>query len=695
MWLVGIDVGGTFTDLVLTNSTTNLTSTHKVSSTPDDIALGILTGLTELCARADVLPHQVDHIYHGTTVATNAALQYRGARAGMITTEGFRDIIHIGRHQRPQHYSIQQDIPWQSRPLVERRFRKTVRERLIPPNGDILVPLDAAEVEHVADELVKGGVEAIAICFLFSYLNPAHEKRAAEIIKSSFPSLFVTCSHEVTGQYREFERFTTTAMNAFIGPLVRNYVQDLEQRLHAAGFQARLHIMCSSGGVAPPAMVCDLPVLTLMSGLAAGILGGAWIGRQTRHADLITLDIGGTSADIGVITNGEFTEASARESIVADYPILSPMIDIHTIGAGGGSIARVDLAGAFKVGPQSAGAVPGPAAYGRGGALPTVTDAHVVLGTLDRDSFLAGAMQLDAARSQAVIAELAAKLDMDELSAAAGVVTLINANMANAIRARTIQKGIDPRGYALLAAGGAGPLHAVDVARMLQIPTVIVPSFPGIASAMGLLTTDLKYDRVRTSLQRLSQVDLDRINADLEHMRSELSARYQLDGIEAQFVTYRSAADVRYVGQGYELRVPLPDHRIGDGDIAHLRSLFDDLHAREYGHAFPASDLEIVNVRVSGVGEVPKIKPREIDRGGTLEQAWIKSAPVTFRVGQNLETVETAFYQREFLPVGATILGPAVILQMDATTVLPPQSRATCHSSGSLLIDCLALEHAS
>ena len=508
MKLIGVDVGGTFTDLVLTDTETQQMDIHKLASTPDDPSVAVIRGINEICEHTNIKPEQIRHVFHGTTVATNAALQYKGAVSGMITTEGFRDIIHIGRHQRPQHYSIQQDIPWQSKPLVKRRHRLTVKERLVPPKGEVQTPLDEEQLKKAALKLKEAGVEAIAICFLFSYLNPAHELQAKDIVQELCPDIFITTSHEVSPQYREFERFTTASMNAFIGPLVRDYVNNLENRLQDDGVEGELHIMRSNGGVATAQSIAESPVSTLMSGLAAGVLGGAWVGKLAGRENVITLDIGGTSADIGVVTNGQFLEASARDTYVAGYPIMIPMIDLYTIGAGGGSIAFLDNAGAFKVGPESAGAVPGPAAYDKGGQQATVTDANVVLGRLDKDNFLGGAMALNAEAATNVVQSLANNLNLPLLEAAEGVIALLNANMAHAIRARTVQKGIDPREYSLIASGGAGPLHGVEVARQLDIPEVIVPPYPGINSAMGLLTTDLKYDAIRTALQLATNIDL-------------------------------------------------------------------------------------------------------------------------------------------------------------------------------------------
>ena len=342
MQLIGVDVGGTFTDIVFTDTDANRTIIHKVPTTPGDPSDGVMTGLAELCERNGIDRGAIDHVLHGTTIATNAVLEYNGARTGMVTTKGYRDILHIGRHQRPQHYSIMQEIPWQDRPLVRRRHRKTVAERLVPPRGEVEVPLDEDGVRQAARALKREAVEAIAVCFLFSYIDPRHEERAAEIIREEYPEAFVTTSSSISPQFREFERFTTAAMNAFIGPKVRTYVTRLADRITEAGFSADLHIMGSNGGVATAQMVSDRPVFTLLSGPAAGVLGGAWCGALSGRDDLITFDIGGTSADIGIVSGGRFGEATARDTWIAGYPLVVPMIDIHTIGAGGGSIAHRD-----------------------------------------------------------------------------------------------------------------------------------------------------------------------------------------------------------------------------------------------------------------------------------------------------------------------------------------------------------------
>ncbi len=405
MKTIGVDVGGTFTDIVLCDMERHEVAIHKVATTPDDPSRGVMQGVLEICSANKVPPRDISYLFHGTTIATNAILEHKGARCGLVTNEGFRDIIHIARHQRVEHYSIMQELPWQNRPLVRRQHRKVVKGRLIPPHGEELEPLDEDGVRRAAAELRQEGVEAVAVCFLFSYLNPAHEDRARAILAEELPGVFVTTSASVAPQFREFERFTTASLSAFIGPKVSRYVAQLGRSMRRAGIDGELRIMASNGGVATPAMVAEKPALTLLSGLAAGVLGGGWVGALARRDRLITFDIGGTSADIGIVVGGRFVETDARSTSIAGFPLLVPMIDVHTIGAGGGSVAHVDRGGAFRVGPRSAGAVPGPAAYGLGGTEPTVTDANVVLGRLAPEDFLGGGMKLDPAAAHGAVVD--------------------------------------------------------------------------------------------------------------------------------------------------------------------------------------------------------------------------------------------------------------------------------------------------
>ncbi len=670
MIALGVDVGGTFTDLVLADLDQRKVTIHKTPSTPSNPALGFVNGLKAICALAGIEPRQIDSVFHGTTVGTNAMLTHGGAVTGMITNDGFRDVLHIGRHQRPQHYSIMQDLPWQSRPLIRRRFRKTVAGRL-DATGAELVPLDEGAVAAMARELGLAGVEAILVGFLFSYVNPTHERRAAQIVRDILPDVFVTTSAEVSPQFREFERFTTGAMSAFIGPKVRRYISELQDELHALGVTGAFRIMTSSGGLATPEMIAERPATTLLSGLVAGVRGGAWVGEHAGTNQLITLDIGGTSADIGIVRDGRLSEADARSASIAGFPVMLPMIDIHTIGAGGGSIAYLDRGHAFRVGPESAGADPGPAAYGKGGTLPTVTDANLVLGRLAATNFLGGQITLDAEAATRVIGKLAAELGRTPDETAEGALTVLNSNMANAIRSRTVQKGIDPRDFTLCGFGGAGPLHAAEVAGMLGVRHVLIPPHPGITSAIGLLTADLEYHALRTAFAVKGALDRGRLQGLFSDMESELSGIFANDGVPVARTRMLRQGDLRYVGQGYELKIDFPAGEITEDALEQVWAAFHDRHRAEYGHAFEASPIEIVTVKVRGIGEVEKlgepsaytgaVQPQEIGRGRCV-----------FRVSDVLQTFDTPYLDRRSLPVGQDMHGPAILLQTDTTTVVPP-----------------------
>jgi N-methylhydantoinase A len=685
MKLIGVDIGGTFTDLILADIEQQQTWIHKVPTTVHDPSIGMVEGIQAICQMANVSPEDINHFLHGTTVATNALLTHEGARVGMITTKGYRDIVHIGRHQRPQHYSIMQDIPWQARPLVMRRDRHVVTERL-GPKGEVLTELSETEAQEAIAALKEKGVEAIAVCFLNSYINDSHEAKVAAMVKEMYPEAFVTTSTSIFPQFREFERFTTALINAFVGPKVKSYVDQLWQRLTALAGEIDLHIMRSNGGVATAEVAAQEPVTLLLSGLAAGVLGGAATGNQSGRQKLITFDMGGTSTDIGIVTEQGFVEATARDTWIAGYPVLVPMIDVHTIGAGGGSIAYVDAGNAFRVGPKSAGAVPGPACYGKGGLQATVSDANVVLNRIDPDHFLGGEMSIYPDNAFKVMQELADRLGLDIYEAAAGVITIVNNNMANAIRSRTIQKGHDPRQFALVALGGAGPLHAVEVAQSMGIPEVIVPRYPGITSAMGLLTTDLKYDLIQNEFLLSSEPNLDRFKQDVRSLEAQVCEQLRSDGFHEDEMTLERFADCRYVGQGYELRVSIPAGELDEEALGQVWQQFHDRHTVEYGHAFPQNPVELVTLRVTGKGPMPKLSELPTPSAGDLEQAWLKTTETYFRVNGQLEKYTTNFFERDRLPIHAQIEGPAVIFQKDTTTLLPPHTRAIVQSNGNLLV---------
>ena len=682
MKLAGVDVGGTFTDVIVVDTDSKAVKIHKVPSTPDDASEGLIDGLRS--AGDDSMG--VEFLAHGTTIATNSLLQYDGAQVGMITTRGYRDVLHIARHQRPLHYSIQMEVPWQDRALIKRRHRKVVTERL-GPKGEVVTPLEEEEVATAARELKEAGVSSIVIGFLNSYRNPEHEERARSIVEEVYPGAFVTTSSSLFPQFREYERFTSAAINGFVGLKVRNYLVHLRERMQDQGVKAELRLMRSNGGVATEEFAARYPATLLLSGPAAGVLAGAHIGNACGRDRLITFDMGGTSADIGIVTPRGISEATARDTWIAGYPVLIPMIDVHTVGAGGGSVAYTDPGGAFRVGPRSAGARPGPASYGLGGTEPTVTDANLVLGRLRADHFLGGAMQVKRDLAENAVAQLGSRLGLSTLDAAAGIITLVNHNMANAVRSRTIQKGHDPRQFTLVAFGGAGPLHAADLARSLGVPEVIVPNYPGITSAMGLLTTDLKYDLIQNEFMLDGDADLDRLNRDFKRLDAEARAQLQRDGVPEASVQILHAADCRYVGQGYELRVPMPTTELTAGGIKKFWDDFNRLHEDEYGHAFPGNPIELVNIRVVAPGRLPKMSEVPPPSGGNLEDAQLDTADVYFAGEDGKQKAHRSqFYERTRLPVGAKIEGPAVLLQVDSTTLVPPGATAEVLKTGDLLI---------
>lgn len=689
---VGVDVGGTFTDLVLERvepGGARRVVTHKVSSTVADQSLGVVQGVVELCARAGVQPAQIDTLFHGTTVATNIVIERDGAEVGMITTRGFRDILHMGRHKRPHNFSLQFDVPWQSAPLIKRRNRIVVDERILPPDGRIETPLDEGQVRAAAELFAQRGLDAVVVGFLFSFLNPDHELRAAEIVREVMPDAFVCASSEVVNTIREYERFSTAAMNAYIGPRTKRYLDNLQNRLRAAGVTAPVRIMQSNGGVSTVEQACRNPVGLLLSGPAGGVIGGRWTGDSCGSRDIITIDIGGTSADISVIRDGQLTIKNPRDTEVAHMPVLVPMIDIDAIGAGGGSIAYVDSGGAFRVGPKSAGAEPGPACYGRGGTHPTVTDAQVVLGRLDPEHFLGGGLAIDAALSeQAIRTHLAEPLGMSVKDAALGVLKIINNNMSLAIASNSVARGIDPRNYSLMAFGGAGPLHGVALGQMIAARDVISPLHPGITAAMGLLVTEPRYEYTQSSLtilQTAGTADLQAVNAAFDRLQAEAEAQLTADGIPPERRRYERMAECRYVGQGFELRVAVPDGPFTALSAQDMARRFFAVHRMEYGHAFEDQAVQLVTLRVIGSSTSDTLALPVLEKGGRRNpsEAALYARPTTFDDGQ---TVQTPRFDRMKLKADDVVAGPAVIVQQNSTTIVPPGFAATVTRLGDLII---------
>ncbi|MEC8729160.1 MAG: hydantoinase/oxoprolinase family protein [Candidatus Puniceispirillales bacterium] len=689
---VGVDVGGTFTDIILENhdADKNEVTVTKVSSTPHDQSEGVVKGVLQVCELAGVSPGDIDMLYHGTTVATNMVIERDGAEVGMLTTRGFRDILHMARHKRPHNFSLQYEVPWQSKPLVKRRNRIPITERLMPPTGEVETPLNEDEVRAAAELFKKRGINSIVIAFLFSFLNNDHEMRAKEIVSSIHPDAYIYTSSEVVNVIREYERFSSTAMNAYIGPKTARYLSNLENRLKKEGINSQVRIMQSNGGISTIENSSDRPIGLLLSGPAGGVIGARSTGEHNDISNIITIDIGGTSADISVIQDGDLRIKNPRDTEVASLPVLVPMLDIDAIGAGGGSIAYVDEGGAFRVGPKSAGAVPGPACYGNGGEHPTVTDAQVVLGRLDQEQFLGGDIVIKPELAEkAIKTHIADPLGMSVTEAALGILKIINNNMALAINSNSVAKGIDPRGFTLMGFGGAGPLHAVALAEMISAKNIISPSQPGITAALGLLVSDLKYEYTRSVLIPLNQAsdsDLEQINQIVEDLKTEADQQLDQDNVPKDKRQYEYIMECRYLGQGFELRAKMPSEPLTTKNVQVVIDNFYDVHKQQYGHAFKDQITEAITVRVVASADVEKLQLNKLEKGGSKnpEYAHLYNRDTVF---DDNKAVSTPRYDRGKLKSGDTISGPAVVTQHNSTTIIPPDYTATILEVGDILIE--------
>lgn len=684
---IGVDVGGTNTDLVL--ECKNGIFFHKVPSTPKDQSIGVIDGIEQICKIGGITKEDVELIAHGTTVATNITIEHNGAEVGFITSKGFRDILHIGRHKRPMNFSLHFDVPWQSHPLAKRRNRIAVAGRIRPPSGEEETPLSEQEVREACRLFKKRGIKSVAIGFMFSFLNDAHEKRAKEIVIEEMPDAYITLSSEVANVIREYERFSTTAMNAFVGPKTSLYLRNLEAKVRGAGFPAKVRVIQSNGGISTIDGCSKKPIGILMSGPAGGVIGGISEAHIAKTPNVITIDIGGTSADISTIPGGKFRIMNPRDTFVAGHAVMTPMIDMITIGAGGGSIAYIDEAGGFNVGPRSAGADPGPACYNRGGTEPTVTDAQVVLGRMDADKFLGGDLPLFPELAHKAIKEkIADKLGISVVEAALGILKVVNSNMALAIRSNSIARGLDPRDFSLMPFGGAGPFHGVALAEAVAARDVLVPLAPGITAAMGLLSTDIQYEHTRsviTPLFHAKQADLDRVNAVVKDLVKAGSIDLDGDNVPKSERHFEVIAECRYHGQGFELRVPMPE---GGLKLANRKALIDAFHKQhktDYGYAFDDSLVELYNVRVIARTKVRHLKLPKLKKGSAaqLKQALLYARPTVFDDGKKANTPR---YDRTRLGAGVTVPGPAILIQHNSTTLVPPGYAAKVMEYGALRV---------
>ncbi|MFK7958085.1 MAG: hydantoinase/oxoprolinase family protein [Lysobacterales bacterium] len=692
MLRAAVDIGGTFTDLVLWDDQTGRSTIHKLPSTPEDPSEAGAQGLSELVAKAGHNLSDLKFLCHGTTVATNILLEKTGATVGMITTEGFRDILHIGRKNRPHNFSHSQEVPRQSQPLVKRRHRLPVAERVSGADGTISRPLDEDGVRQAAIQLREQGVDAVAVCCLMSFINPQHEQRIAEIVAEEHPHAFLSISHEVTPLYREYERFSTTALNAYVGPKTANYLDRFAATLKAQGAITDLNLMTSAGGIVPADQAREHPVSLLLSGPVGALILGIEVGRQVGHPSVITLDVGGTSADIGVAPDGALRMKHLLDTQVGDYDAMVPMIDIATIGAGGGSIAFVDDGDMFQVGPRSAGASPGPACYGHGGTEATVTDAMVTLGWFRPNALSGAGLTIDPERAaDAVTDSIANPLDMNLHNAAAGIFQIAVSAMVEAIRVNSVSKGYDPRDFVLVAEGGAGAAFAAEAAKELSIPRVIVPPSPGVGAAAGLLCTDTRFEHRRTLWQILDDSFDDAAHQRLITTFATLKSRAldQLDraGTDPTNQQLVMQADCRYLGQGYELTVEVPDPTTDDWATT-VSEAFHDAHERSYTRRFTEKPVMVVNIGVVGIG---KVTPPSVDRAEPGDEqpagdALLATQPAYFFHNGTAKAYDTGYFQRNRLTSGNCIKGPAIVEQTDTTTVVPPDWLATVDPFGNLVM---------
>ncbi len=674
MIVVGIDVGGTFTDVTAVDGETGAVRVTKVPSTPSDEGRAVLKGLGELA----VAGARVRRIVHGTTVGTNAILQQRGARVALVTTAGFRDLIEIGRTKRniPALFNPTFVRPT---PPVPRPLRFEVEERILH-DGSVRRPLDEAAVRRLAVPMAQQEPEAVAVCLLHSYANPAHERQLAALLRETFPRVPVSCSSEVVPEYREFERFSTTVLNAYIQPLMERYLEALERELVGSGYRTGVLTIGSSGGVLTAETARRLPIKTVFSGPAGGVSQAVFIGRQVRLKDLITYDMGGTSTDVCLVRN--LSPVITTDNLIAAFPVKTPQVDIKSVGAGGGSIAWVDVDGSLQVGPHSAAADPGPASYGLGGREATVTDANLLLGRISASRPLGGTIRLDPGLAREAIARVAARLPgLDLHRLAEGIVRIAVARMTSSIREITIQRGHDPRDFTLVAFGGAGPMHAIPVAEELGIARILVPRYPGNFSALGLLASDIKHDLVRTRLGRLAEVGVGALRATFNEMKADAAARLAEEGFESSGMRFDCSLDLRYLGQAFELGVPVDPETMASQGI--VRD-FHHRHLEMYGYADEAGEVEVVNLRLTAFGLVPKPElPSYQSDTVTLDEAQIEERSVYFTDG----FLSCPVFQRERLPAGAVVNGPAIVEEFGATVVLFPGWQASLDPWGNLLLD--------
>jgi len=677
-WTIGVDVGGTFTDFTARHDETGHAFVHKRPSTPSNPAEAILGGLGELCKASGIPQGEIARLCHGTTVATNALIQSKGGKVALIVTKGFRDLLEIGRQVRPLIYDFQVDHP----PALVPRPRRFEANERVTSEGEVLTVLDDAEIARLIEDVRAADVDAVAVCLLFSFARPDHEQRIGAALRAAFPGLYVSLSHEVQPEFREYERLSTSVLNAYLQPVMADYLTMLETHLHDVAERARLGVNQSSGGLISVDRARLFPIRTALSGPAAGISGAIDIARRASEPDVITLDMGGTSADVALIR--DYAADMTRDRWIEGYPVRLSAIDIHAVGAGGGSIAWRDIDGLLKVGPQSAGAVPGPACYRRGGMLPTVSDANLVLGRLPATGLLKGSMALDVDAAHRVIGELAREIGLSAEHSALGVIEIVVANMAQAVRKISVERGFDPREFTLMPFGGAGPLHASAVARALGMRRILVPPNPGLLCAQGLLASDDRENLVQPMPMPLADT---RFDAGFAAARDLLCAQardwFAAEAVEPGRQAVEAMIDLRYVGQNFELSVPLDPAADAPVDIAGLAEAFHATHDRTYGFHNADAPIEVICVRMVAIArnrhtapEVEAPKPSRAVPAGERRVLFERDMSVT-----------AAVFEREKLHPGDWFAGPAIVDQLDTTIVIYPGDRAHVDAVFNLVIE--------
>jgi N-methylhydantoinase A len=682
---IGIDVGGTFTDLVLIDDRRGKIHYTKVLTIPQDPARGVLNGIEKILRVSNASMADLDYMVHGhgTTIGTNALIERKGARTGLITTAGFRDVLEIGRVERPDEglYDFLVDMP---EPLVPRYLRVEVNERT-GAHGQVVCPLDEDSVVRAVNYLKEQRVETIAVCLLFSFLNPRHEARVKEICQEVYPEASVSLSLEICPEFREFERTSTTVINAYLQPIVERYIGNLMRLLREQYGEVEVRIMQASGGAMTAEMARDHAVNLVNSGPAGGAVAGAFVGKLIGDDQLMTVDMGGTSFDIGLIIGG--VPRVSSEGKFEGYPVKIPAVDVHAIGAGGGSIAWIDRGGALNVGPQSAAADPGPACYGLGGDEPTVTDANLALGRLNPDYFLGGEMKLYPARARAAIEKHVARpLRLSLEDAAYGIVRVVNANMVKGMAGSSIEKGFDPREFTLIAFGGAGPLHACELAKHLGMRKVVIPLYPGALSAFGLVTSDIRSDYVQTIAKPAASLDPRELERGYAAMEQKARRQLREEKVPESDMRSEWSADLRYAGQAYELNVPVPHNgRLARKDVEEMVRRFHTTHQKVYAYSSTDEPVEVINVRLTAIGSVQEVGlARRRREGGSASSALKGTRPVYFE-GRGF--VKSPVYERDWLRPGKLLRGPCIVEEIISSTVVIPGATARIDAWGNIIIN--------